>query len=105
MTAATTSASSNQIPRDRTPRSRDDGAVVVVATTVVVVGASVVVVVGTADAITADATRAAAQPGVGVALKIGGFSGASGRPKSCVEMALAIAVSPATLGWRWSGLK
>jgi hypothetical protein len=103
--AITTSAASSQIARERALRRSDDGVVVVVGTTVVVVGAAVVVVVGTADARTDEATLAAAQPGVGVAVNTGGFRGASGRPKSWVAMALAIAVSPATFGWRWSGLK
>lgn len=82
------------------------GSVVVVVGAEVVGGTDdVVVVVGVAALRRAAATLAGAQPGVGTADTVDGFSGAAERPKSWVEMAFAMTVSPVALGWRWSGLK
>jgi len=70
-----------------------------------VVGVDVVVeAVGCdwASCMTRSAASAPAQPGVGVAVTVVGSWGASGMSNSVVGMALAIATSPATLGWRLS---
>ncbi len=91
---------------ERTLPSNEPVVTVVARSVVVVVlGEVVVVVVGSAAARIAAAVRAGVHPGVGTVLSTGRSSGADGRPNSCVEMALAMIVAPATLGWRWSGLK